>query len=1159
MYDPASGSFGIQSQGGAFSNMNSLYMFNAGQGGGFRPQSSTMMSAKYQYLQGANIDTTMMGFRNPALSTYDFGFWDTIKKNVFHSPLPLGVSAVDYQIAREEYSDIAKNAYGFDLLGAAVSTGLTMGMGPIGIPVSMLITSGFDYARDKRLQNYRRTMGVAALTSGVFRGDRIGLSGKSNADIKKFMEKIGAEDVLLDAKDIMQITQFASKSGLFKSLSDPTQFKEAIRNFKDMLKNLSDFTNDPNLIGIAKQVVALRNAGFSTASAGSFIKKTYIAAQFAGMSKEQAQEHMRASIMFATNNNTDPRYFAAQMNRAMLYAPALRQTGLMPEFLNNNGTLMASARELTYTADIGAMKRYGVNNELRLFYAAMKAKDQGTDVKEVLKEIESKPIDEQREIIYNYQSSSPITYQRGLTDHDIRTSVLATTKGISDIETKDQSYVDFMKRIYKDSPDKNSMTPLELVELYEQYAGVKLSRPTFALATTAADSIIKGTSDSLFGKTDRMAKRVEMRREAINARRRRDEENGLWGNVVVTYKKLYTWVAQAIGGSSQAGDRIEYAQDVQYGGGTLSDVLKRKPNTIEWSGFSIDNKLKIAASIINRGMIKTPDAEDTKKKLFEVKYFTKEELLRGWGIGESKNWHLLPKSVVDAFTSDDDIAMDEERFRQYKIKIKEASHDDIFKGDTIDTFLRLKVGEDISKKHNKTRSASIEAVNIGLRALKVGDKVALKEFRDKYRAQHRNLDSDMGLDMKRKETFTPEELQAVLPEIKSYITKHRGASSDKQYKFIKAKKDEAKMFIIDNAFRASSTESFLGRNKMSEAANLLSTEELYKLQRKFKYDQNVAANIGALIESRGVPAAELIEKVSPEVLKYGKQLYAEIDRYGLSVADTEELFKAFKLRTPEERKGMVLSKLRKLVSEERISPEAYMSLLKPAIKLALTKGKDGETSDVDEISLSLRSARSARRDFSKRAFKAFKDKYGLNKEEVAHIFDIVSQTGKTTKERNKELNEYINSIQITQGDINEIKMLREADIPIEEKRKKVDEIIRGTHVDPSGYSRLMHLLNKKLTKDDTAAYKEIDEILSKQRHLPGITIRDIGRTLDDSRLFGSKDLTAKEIYQTSHGDSVKILSKISESMQHVSKTMPKGINNLVDAIKGDSYRKVPEQ
>ena len=633
MFDPTSGSFGLQAQDGSFSNMNSLYMFNAGRAGGMRPSSSAMMAPQYQYLSPTNSRHTLMGLRDPTVALYDYGLWDTFKKQVLHTPLPLGMSSTDYDVGRHEYSDLIKASYGIDIAGVAASTVLFGGMPLVGGMVAGLgVMGAADFAKEKYLQNYRRTMGVAAMTSGVAGPNRPGLSGKENQDIKEFIENIGADDLLLDSKDIMNLSQFAAKNGLFKNLSDASQFKDAIKNFKDMIKTLSDFANNPDLMDIAQQIVSLRNAGFSTRGAEKFFKQTYMANQFAGMSAQEGKEAMQADLLYATNNGMDKRYFATVSADIRGGMRPLLQGGYLPRQMENASVFSAAARQGVNIAESAEYNRYGISEPMRIFYALAKSERDGVDPNKVLGELKKKPIKEQIEEVRGFGGKGETWYSEAIDDPRKLNSLLYTMDGVERLDFEKNPILNIVKEVYKDEYKRTGgrVNAQELTKRVLDYSSVEASPESRALIFSTAKEVIAHHGDTTFIEKNREQMQEAAKTRETNDRiRTYEERHGLYGRVTRTVSKWWTKIVQHMGGGSAAADNIDMVRAAHIKDKDI-DPTKTPGGGYIPEKTSQNNVFSTIDSILDNKTYHVADMLKQKNPVYRrAQYYSTEEASRG--------------------------------------------------------------------------------------------------------------------------------------------------------------------------------------------------------------------------------------------------------------------------------------------------------------------------------------------------------------------------------------------------------------------------------------------------------------------------------------------------------------------------------------------------
>ena len=243
--------------------------------------------------------------------------------------------------------------------------------------------------------------------------------------------------------------------------------------------------------------------------------------------------------------------------------------------------------------------------------------------------------------------------------------------------------------------------------------------------------------------------------------------------------------------------------------------------------------------------------------------------------------------------------------------------------------------------------------------------------------------------------------------------------------------------------------------------------------------------------------------------------------------------------------------MHRLRKSGEISDEAYADLSIQMTGLAgieTVEAKD-ELKAEDRIKSAIVVANRAKVKAGEKALKRMNEAFGITSEESSHIFEILGDTTKTTREREVALRKYMSEISFTKKNVSELEEIKKSHLSEKEKREKTLEIVQNANISQGEKSKLMYAMSGKVSGKE--AERIFQNIYSKNKDLSHVGISDIISTLNTKELFGERSLSAKEIYTKSEGDASKILSRISEQAERIEKNTKvthEGFQAVVDAV-----------
>ncbi len=346
---------------------------------------STMFGSASQSLFPTQTDFGPgVGFRSGQMATSDYGIKDFIKHDVLDRHRALGTNARDTNIARKEYGQLWGASATGEAGAAAIGAAAGMAIGGIpGMVIGGTLAMAGETLTKPYMQGYGRVQQAATMTSNVLNRDgTMGLSGKDNKDLAKFMQESSHDDMYMEEADYQQMLKKIKSGGGMKAVSAGKAMAKELENWTDDIKELSSLFNDGNIEKLADEMLNFVRKGMSRKGAKSMITTIKSNSEISDMTEGAISDVVQGAYHQAqVSGYIDERAAAGKAANSVLEHKALQGTGLLSGNLLQGEAFVAAAQSSEMKAEIFAHKE-GISSDQISMLAKKSSEENGTSFKD---------------------------------------------------------------------------------------------------------------------------------------------------------------------------------------------------------------------------------------------------------------------------------------------------------------------------------------------------------------------------------------------------------------------------------------------------------------------------------------------------------------------------------------------------------------------------------------------------------------------------------------------------------------------------------------------------------------------------------------------------------------------------------------------------------
>ena len=514
----------------------------------FMPGISNMYSADAQMFYsgtGQGTISSMQGWRDPAYALQDTSLFNMLPyRNPILSPVARGTTMEDLESSsmmefQTMMSDIALDAVSG--LANVASIGGAFAGGPVGYTVGAIgtgIAAGMGKIREASEENYRNMVDISGITNSFSSSSgKFGASDDSNVSLLRALGADSADDLTMNRQENMDLFKETFSQGLMSDANSAQGAIETFRKLKKALLTVQDVTGSTELKETLAEIAKMKQYGFSLDQSTSAIGSMKVAADIAGVKKEDINDLHQSAMYMSGDRSASAQNITSEMMDSLSQMKLVNSFGASSGRLSNTNSYVMAQQEVSKLAEETLYSIGGVDVNQKKIMATETARENGTNAEAEMRKLELMTSKQasifKREFLATRGNDVSSYFNQAMSDKGIAKRIVSSDNEMSGLKARNpidlliDEAISIIKKAGKSVNSRSVMSQIESMSDLENMSSsaYEVLQKRVGIATSPMASRQK---ENIEESTNRITKATELSSQI----RRAEESNSIYGTLV---------------------------------------------------------------------------------------------------------------------------------------------------------------------------------------------------------------------------------------------------------------------------------------------------------------------------------------------------------------------------------------------------------------------------------------------------------------------------------------------------------------------------------------------------------------------------------------------------------------------------------------------------